>query len=79
MKTPSEASDRHPDQGWLGYLGWVVTLLVATLLIYTGGAIGARVCYLKGVLPDGSRQVLFTTVPNPPRRKRLSKRVLGLI
>jgi hypothetical protein len=26
-----------------------------------------------------SRQVLFATVPNPPRRKRLSKRVLGLI
>ena len=26
-----------------------------------------------------SRQVLFTTVPNPPRRKRLGKKVLGLI
>jgi cyclopropane fatty-acyl-phospholipid synthase-like methyltransferase len=26
-----------------------------------------------------SRQVLFATVPNPPRRKRLGKRVLGLI
>jgi hypothetical protein len=26
-----------------------------------------------------SRQVLFTTIPNPPRRKRLGKRVLGLI
>src|SRR5665213_3864879 len=26
-----------------------------------------------------SRQVLFKTVPNPPRRKRLGKRVLGLI
>jgi hypothetical protein len=26
-----------------------------------------------------SRQVLFETVPNPPRRKRLGKRVLGLI
>jgi cyclopropane fatty-acyl-phospholipid synthase-like methyltransferase len=26
-----------------------------------------------------SRQVLFTTVPNPPRRKRLRKKVLGLI
>ena len=26
-----------------------------------------------------SRQVLFTTVPDPPRRKRLSKKVLGLI
>jgi cyclopropane fatty-acyl-phospholipid synthase-like methyltransferase len=26
-----------------------------------------------------SRQVLFATVPNPPRRKRLSKKVLGLI
>lgn len=26
-----------------------------------------------------SREVLFTTVPNPPRRKRLGKRVLGLI
>jgi cyclopropane fatty-acyl-phospholipid synthase-like methyltransferase len=26
-----------------------------------------------------SRQVLFTTVPHPPRRKRLGKRVLGLI
>jgi hypothetical protein len=26
-----------------------------------------------------SRQVLFTTVPNPRRRKRLGKRVLGLI
>jgi cyclopropane fatty-acyl-phospholipid synthase-like methyltransferase len=25
-----------------------------------------------------SREVLFTTVPNPPRRKRLGKRVLGL-
>lgn len=25
-----------------------------------------------------SRQVLFETVPNPPRRKRLGKRVLGL-
>jgi len=26
-----------------------------------------------------SREVLFTTVPHPPRRKRLSKNVLGLI
>ena len=26
-----------------------------------------------------SREVLFTTVPHPPRRKRLDKRVLGLI
>ncbi len=26
-----------------------------------------------------SRQVLFTTIPNPARRKRLGKRVLGLI
>ncbi|MEI7728903.1 MAG: DUF6788 family protein [Verrucomicrobiota bacterium] len=26
-----------------------------------------------------SRQVLFQTIPNPPRRKRLSKKVLGLI
>ena len=26
-----------------------------------------------------SRQVLFATVPNPPRRKRLGKKVLGLI
>jgi hypothetical protein len=26
-----------------------------------------------------SRQVLFTTVPHPPRRKPLSKKVLGLI
>jgi cyclopropane fatty-acyl-phospholipid synthase-like methyltransferase len=26
-----------------------------------------------------SRQVLFKTVPHPPRRKRLGKRVLGLI
>ena len=26
-----------------------------------------------------SRQVMFATVPNPPRRKRLGKRVLGLI
>lgn len=26
-----------------------------------------------------SRQVLFATVPNPPRRKRLGKRTLGLI
>src|ERR1017187_10460609 len=26
-----------------------------------------------------SCQVLFATVPNPPRRKRLGKRVLGLI
>jgi hypothetical protein len=25
-----------------------------------------------------SREVLFTTVPHPPRRKRLSKKVLGL-
>jgi hypothetical protein len=26
-----------------------------------------------------SRRVLFTTVPNPNRRKRLGKKVLGLI
>jgi len=26
-----------------------------------------------------SRQVLFETLPHPPRRKRLGKRVLGLI
>lgn len=26
-----------------------------------------------------SRQVLFTTVPHPPRRKKLGKKVLGLI
>ena len=26
-----------------------------------------------------SREVLFATVPHPPRRKRLSKKVLGLI
>ena len=26
-----------------------------------------------------SRQVLFTTVPSPPRRKRLGKKTLGLI
>lgn len=26
-----------------------------------------------------SREVLFTTIPNPPRRKRLGKKVLGLI
>ena len=26
-----------------------------------------------------SRQVLFATVPNPPRRKKLGKKVLGLI
>ncbi len=26
-----------------------------------------------------SRQVLFATIPNPARRKRLGKRVLGLI
>jgi hypothetical protein len=25
-----------------------------------------------------SREVLFTTVPNPPRRKKLGKKVLGL-
>lgn len=26
-----------------------------------------------------SREVLFTTVPHPPRRKRLSKKVMGLV
>lgn len=26
-----------------------------------------------------SRQVIFETLPNPPRRKRLSRKVLGLI
>ena len=26
-----------------------------------------------------SRQVLFSTVPHPPRRKKLGKKVLGLI
>lgn len=26
-----------------------------------------------------SRQVLFATVPNPPRRKKLGKKVLGLV
>lgn len=26
-----------------------------------------------------SREVIFTTLPSPPRRKRLSKKVLGLI
>ncbi len=26
-----------------------------------------------------SRQVLFSTLPNPPRRKRLAKKTLGLI
>ena len=26
-----------------------------------------------------SRQVLFETVPHPPRRKKLGKKVLGLI
>jgi Family of unknown function (DUF6788) len=26
-----------------------------------------------------SREVLFTTIPHPPRRKRLGKKVLGLI
>jgi len=26
-----------------------------------------------------SREVIFTTLPNPPRRKRLSKKILGLI
>ena len=26
-----------------------------------------------------SRQVLFSTIPHPPRRKRLTKKVLGLI
>jgi hypothetical protein len=26
-----------------------------------------------------SREVMFTTLPHPPRRKRLGKRVLGLI
>lgn len=26
-----------------------------------------------------SREVIFSTLPNPPRRKRLSKKVLGLI
>lgn len=26
-----------------------------------------------------SRQILFTTVPSPPRRKRLGKKVLGVI
>jgi hypothetical protein len=26
-----------------------------------------------------SREVLFTTIPHPPRRKWLGKRVLGLI
>jgi hypothetical protein len=26
-----------------------------------------------------SREVIFRTLPNPPRRKRLGKRVLGLI
>ena len=26
-----------------------------------------------------SRQVLFATVPHPPRRKKLGKKVLGLI
>jgi len=26
-----------------------------------------------------SREVLFSTVPHPPRRKRLTKKVLGLI
>ena len=26
-----------------------------------------------------SRQVLFATVPNPPRRKRLGKKTLGLV
>jgi hypothetical protein len=26
-----------------------------------------------------SRKIIFTTLPNPPRRKRLSKKVLGLI
>jgi hypothetical protein len=25
------------------------------------------------------RQMIFETLPNPPRRKRLGKRVLGLI
>jgi hypothetical protein len=30
-------------------------------------------------MPRLSRQVLFKTVPHPPRRKKLGKRVLGLV
>jgi hypothetical protein len=36
----------------------------------------------KAILKDMqqlSRQVLFATIPNPSRRKRLGKKVLGLI
>ena len=29
-------------------------------------------------MQERSRQLIFTTLPNPPRRKRLGKKVLGL-
>jgi hypothetical protein len=42
----------------------------------------ANWCHVKAILKEmqqPSREVLFTTVPNPNRRKRWGKKVLGLI
>ncbi len=65
MATPhtkpiSETPHERPRRGWLAYLGWFVVLITTIPLLYTGGAIAARVCYLKGVLSDGSLSLAIT-------------------
>ena len=60
MNPVSETPDEHPRRSWLAYLGWAFVLFTTIPFLYTGGAIAARVCYLKGVLPDGSAGLAFT-------------------
>jgi hypothetical protein len=54
-----ESRSRHARRGWLAYLVWALVLVTTVPLLYTGGAIAARVCYLKGILPDGSARLAF--------------------
>ncbi len=55
-----ETPHERPRRGWLAFLGWSVVFVTTIPLLYTGGAIVARVCYLKGVLSDGSASLAIT-------------------
>ena len=76
MTSISETPRDHPRRGWLAYFGWALALVTMVPLLYTGGAIAARVCFLKGILPDRSAslafaETLFAPVNYPYNHSRL--------
>ncbi len=59
MKHVSELRSEQTPKAWLASVSWAVVFFAAVALFYTGGDVSGRVCFLKGLLPDGSRRLAF--------------------